>query len=125
MAAFAMVGKKLDIAVKSPTNDHAVEEINRLETQGFETSLYMVSQRSLDKAWGRYHDISQSESARGGLLDISDENLQEIVANVHTNGDIQTRLKSIFESHDTHQVSQIMETVFGSAIALGSSDVHF
>ncbi len=124
MAAFAMVGKKLDIAVKSPTNDNAVNEINRLEKDGYETTLSMVSQRSLDKAWGRYHDISQSESARGGLLDISDENLQEIVANVHKNEDVQARLKTIFESHDTHQVSKIMETVFGSAIALGSSDVH-
>jgi type IV pilus assembly protein PilB len=125
MAAFAMVGKKLDIAVKSPTNDLAVNEINRLEKDGYETTLYMVSQRSLTKAWGRYHDISQSESARGGLLDIADENLQEIVANVHKNEDVQSRLKTIFESHDTHQVSKIMETVFGSAIALGSSDVHF
>jgi len=124
MAAFAMVGKKIDIAVKSPTNDNAVNEINRLEKDGYETTLSMVSQRSLDKAWNRYHDISQSESARGGLLDISDENLQEIVANVHKNEDVQARLKAIFESHDTHQVSKIMETVFGSAIALGSSDVH-
>ncbi len=124
MAAFAMVGKKIDIAVKSPTNDNAINEINRLEKEGYETTLSMVSQRSLDKAWGRYHDISQSESARGGLLDISDENLQEIVAHVHKNEDVRERLKTIFESHDTHQVSKIMETVFGSAIALGSSDVH-
>lgn len=125
MAAFAMVGKKLDIAVKSPTNDRAIQEINRLETDGYETSLFMVSEKSLAKAWGRYHDISQSEVNRGGLLDISDANLQEIVANVHTNNDIRDRLTTIFGSHDTHQVSQIMETVFGSAIALGSSDVHF
>ncbi len=124
MAAFAMVGKKLDIAVKSPTNDLAVREINRLEKDGYETSLFMISQRSLDKAWDRYNDISQSESARGGLLDISDENLQEIVSHVHTNQDIQVRLKEIFEAHDSHQVSRIMETIFGSAIAVGSSDVH-
>lgn len=125
MAAFAMVGKKLDIAVKSPTNEDAIAETNRLENLGFETTFYMVSQKSLDKAWGRYNDISQSESARGGLLDISDENLQEIVATVHKNEDIQARLSSIFQAHDMHQISKIMETIFGSAIALGSSDVHF
>jgi type IV pilus assembly protein PilB len=125
MAAFAMVGKKLSVAAKSPTNPDVIEEINRLEGIGYDTSLYMTSMRSLEKAWGRYHDISQSETNRNGLLDISDENLQEIVASVHKNEDVSARLTSILEKRDSHQVSEIMETIFGSAIALGSSDVHF
>jgi type IV pilus assembly protein PilB len=125
MAAFAMVAKKLDIAVKSPTNQDTLEIVNGLEKQGFETTLHMASLRSLNKAWGRYKDISQSEAGKGGLLDISDENLQEIVANVHKDIDVSNRLKTIFEEKDSHQISKIMETVFGSGIALGSSDVHF
>ena len=125
MAAYAMVGKALDIAVKSPTNPDAITMINKLESQGFETKLNMVSNRSLEKAWGRYKDISASETARGGLLDISDENLQEIATNVHKNEDVKKRLEEIFKAKDNHQISKIMETIFGSAIALGSSDVHF
>lgn len=125
MAAYSMVGKKIEVAVKSPTNPATIAEVNRLESQGFETSLFMVSNRSLEKAWSRYNDISGSESSRGGLLDISDENLQEIAGTVHRNEDVQKRLTDIFETHDTHQISRIMETVFGSAIALKSSDVHF
>ena len=125
MATFAMVGKKLDIAVKSPTNPITIAEVNRLETLGYQTNLSMASSRSLKKAWGRYNDISASEAGRGGLLDISDENLQEIVNNVHKDIDVETRLKKIFEEKDSHQISKIMETVFGSGIALGSSDVHF
>lgn len=125
MAAYSMVAKKLDIAVKSPTNPETLEEVNRLEKEGFETTLHMASLRSLEKAWGRYKDISQSEASRGGLLDISDENLQEIVANVHKDSDVTERLNKIFEEKDSHQISKIMETVFGSGIALGSSDVHF
>ena len=125
MAAYAMVGKKLDIAVKSPTNQVALAEINRLEAQGFVTTLHMASSRSLHKAWGRYNDLSLSEAAKGGLLDISDENLQEIVANIHKDIDVENRLKKIFAERDSHQISKIMETVFGSGIALGSSDVHF
>lgn len=125
MAAFSMVGKKLDIAVKSPTNPNTIEEINTLEKQGFETRIIMVSFRSLKKAWDRYNDISASEQARGGLLDISDERLQEIVSSVHSNTDIQERLETIYGTRDSKQISQIMETIFGSAIGLGSSDVHF
>ena len=124
MAAYAMVGKKLDIAVKSPSNPDTMSELNRLEQAGYSTNLYMVSMRSLEKAWGRYRDLSSSEAARGGLLDIADENLQQIAASVHDNSDVKTKLEAIFGSNDSHQVSRIMETVFGSAIALGSSDVH-
>ena len=47
MAAFAMVGKKLDVAVKSPTNQDAVLELSHLEELGYETTTYMVSSRSL------------------------------------------------------------------------------
>jgi len=125
MAAFAMVGKKLDVGVKSPTNADVVAELSRLEELGYETTTYMVSSRSLEKAFGRYHDISASEASRGGLLDISDENLQRIAAEVHNNSDVKTRLDQIFSSKDSHEISEIMEIVFGSAIALRSSDVHF
>lgn len=124
MAAYAMVGKLLDVAVKSPTNPETLEKINQLETLGYQTTIHMTSLRSLEKAWGRYKDLSTSEGSRGGLLDITDEHLQEIVASVHTNQDVSDRLKQIFEQRDSRQVSQIMETIFGSAIALGSSDVH-
>lgn len=125
MAAYAMVAKKLDIAVKSPTNPKTLDQVNALESKGYETALHMTSGRSLEKAWGRYKDISQSESSRGGLLDISDEHLQEIVATVHKNEDVTARLQQIYDEKDSHQISKIMETVFGSAIGLKSSDVHF
>ena len=124
MAAYSMVGKKLDVAVKSPTNETAVAELSRLEGLGYETRLSMVSERSLAKAWSRYGDISASEVSRGGLLDISDAALQEIAANVHANADVQKRLADIFEKKNNHEISEIMETIFGSAIALKSSDVH-
>lgn len=61
MAAYAMVGKALDVAVKSPTNPDAINEINKLESKGFQTKIHMASLRSLEKAWGRYKDISASE----------------------------------------------------------------
>ena len=96
MAAYAMVGKSLDIAVKSPTNPDALEQINGLENKGFQTTIHMASLRSLEKAWGRYKDISASESGRGGLLDISDDNLQEIVGSVHKDADVQARLQEFW-----------------------------
>lgn len=124
IACFGMVGKKLSVAVQSPTDERAVEQIDILETKGFIIRLYLVSIRSLEKAWARYADVSGAERARGGLLDITDEGLQELAKQVRTNSDIKTMFMDMVNSKETHKVSKLMEIIFGSAIGTKSSDVH-
>ena len=55
IVCFGMVGKKLSVAVQSPTNEKAIEQIDILETKGFTIHLYLVSERSLEKEIGRAH----------------------------------------------------------------------
>ena len=125
MAGFQMIGKNIQVAVQTPANPGVPEKVKQLESQGWVVTLVLVSMRSLEKAWDRYRDISQAESARGGLLDISDAALQQISQEVKKNEDIKIRFQKILDTHDVHQITSIMELVFGSAIATGSSDVHF
>ncbi len=125
MAGFAMVGKHVDFAVQSPEGDGVQDQIKKLENQGFTVTLYLASMRSLRKAWGRYKDISQAEGSRSGLLDISDEALQKFSTEIKHNEDIKKYFDEIIEKKDVHQVTHLMELVFGSAIATKSSDVHF
>ena len=84
----------------------------------------MVSRKSLEKAWARYADVSGSLRTQGGLLDISQESLEQLVQSVHSNQDIQEIFTDMVESKETKKVSRIMEIIFGSAIATNSSDVH-
>ena len=51
IAPFAMVGKKLSLAVRSPATPEVLEQIDHLETEGFTIQLFLVSERSLEKAW--------------------------------------------------------------------------
>lgn len=124
IACFAMIGKKLSVAVKSPTSPKTIEQIDKLETDGFIIHLYLVSVRSLEKAWARYADVSGAERARGGLLDITDEGLQQLAEEVHTNADIKDKFIDMIQSKETHKISKLMEIIFGSAIGTKSSDVH-
>lgn len=124
IACFQMVGKKLSVAVQSPTDEHVIEQIDLLESKGFIIKLYLVSIRSLEKAWARYADVSGAERARGGLLDITDEGLQELAKVVHSNSDIKNLFMEMVNSKETHKVSKLMEIIFGSAIGTKSSDVH-
>lgn len=124
IACFAMVGKKISIAVQSPTAEKTIEQIDQLERQGYDIRLYLVSKKSLEKAWARYADVSGALRARNGLLDISDEGLQELAQTVHNNSDIKRIFLEVIESKETRKVSKLMEIIFGTAIGTKSSDVH-
>ncbi len=124
IAAFAMVGKKLSVAVQSPTKVETIEQIDILETKGFSVQLFLVSERSLEKAWARYADVSGALQSRSGLLDISDEELQKLAQIIHSNADIKNQFNAMIASGETHKISKLMEIIFGAAIATRSSDVH-
>ncbi len=124
IAVFGMVGKKLNVAVMSPTMPKTVEQIDILETKGYAIQLYLVSRKSLEKAWARYADVSGSLRSRSGLLDISDEELQRLATIIHSNDDIRELALSVMHSNEAKKVSKLMEIIFGTAIGTKSSDVH-
>lgn len=124
MAVFAMVGKKINVAVLSPIAPETIEQIDLLETKGFAIQLFLVSKRSLEKAWARYADVSGALHARAGLLDISDEELQRLATTVHSNSDIREAFLAMVHSGESHKISKLMEIIFGTAIGTKSSDVH-
>lgn len=124
IAGFQLIGTTLSLAVLSPRPDPVQEKIHSLQTAGYGIKIFLASQRSVEKAWGRYADISRSIGSRRGLLDVSPEALADIAAHVTANLQVTERLRAIAAEPDTHQVTRILETMFGSAIALGASDIH-
>lgn len=124
IACFAMVGKRISLATQSPMADATIDRINELEQKNYEVRVYMVSMRSLEKAWARYADVSGSARAEGGLLDISDESLQQLANTIKSNQDVKDAFLQVLRTQQMHQISKLMEIIFGSAIATKSSDVH-
>ncbi len=124
VAAFKIVGKTLHVATKNPNDPKAQAMKAVLEKKEYRPIFYLVSERSLEKAWDRYRDISQAELSRGSFLDISDEALQALTAEIKTNDDIRTRFLKIVNDKNAKRTSQLMELIFGSGIATKSSDVH-
>lgn len=124
IAAFKVIGKQLHVAARSPRRKETLAIIQRLLNKGYDITVYMVSQKSLEKAWARYDDISMASSTRGSFLDISQESLENIAERVKTNEDVQQLFKSARGDETAHKVSRLMEIIFGSGIATGSSDIH-
>ncbi|MBP6925508.1 MAG: type II/IV secretion system protein [Candidatus Pacebacteria bacterium] len=124
MAVFKAMAKNIHLAARSPLREATQDKINELMKQGYQISLYMVSQKSLEKAWDRYKDVSLAFETSGGLLDISEASLKDIIAHVKTNEDVAKLFTDVIEQKIAHKVSRLMEILFGSGIATGASDIH-
>ncbi len=123
VAGFKLVGNVLHIALRSPNLPETKELLQRLQKK-YEIVPYLVSRRSLEKAWHYYADISESENVKGGFLDIDQNNLKKIIENVKTNKDIEKIFLETLESDSKRKTSELLEIIFGSAIATKSSDIH-
>ena len=56
--------------------------IEKLKAQGYTPTMFMVSHESLNKVWARYKELSYSFETKGGALDISSDEINDLVKNV-------------------------------------------
>lgn len=124
LAVFNVVDKKLDVAVLSPENTDAKTIIKRLQEKGNVVKVFMVSHTSLEKVWARYKDLSYSFETKGGALDISNDQITDFLASVHTIGDVSTLINEVLSMKKAYRISRILEIILAGAIAIKASDVH-
>ena len=123
-APFRILGKDLHVAVFSPNKTGVDEMIKNLGTRGFKVFLYMASHASLEKVWERYKEISLTESARAGGLDVSGEVLTALGKEIKSVQDIPRIIETKTKGVKTHQVSRMLEVILAGAISIDASDVH-
>lgn len=124
MAAFALVDKKLKVAVHSPTDPKTLEVINDLTSAGYAPILHMASTQSLEKAWNTYKDISLAFETKAGSLDISSDQITEIVKTAKSLEDIKKIIEEILGQKKSYRISRILETILAGALATDASDIH-
>ncbi len=123
IAFFKMTGKHVYAAISGVANPETQALITKFETDGYMVSPYLVSKRSLNKAFDRYKDINLTRQS-SGLLDISEDALAQLTEQIKNNNDIAVRFNEIIKSREPRMVTHLMELVFGAAIATKSSDIH-
>ncbi len=124
IVAFKVTGKKLYIAVISPEKTQTKEIVSGLESRGYIPFIYMVSRASLDRALKRYKEISGSFETKAGILDISEEFLNEIAGKIKSVRDIRETVEGIMRQNKGHKISAMFEIILAGAIAVDASDVH-
>jgi type IV pilus assembly protein PilB len=124
IAVFESVGKKLSVAILSPNSQETKLILKSLEDRGYSLVVYMVSKASLDKAWSRYKDLSFAMETKAGSIDVSNDEIANLLKEVRTIEDIKIKIQDVLSMKKSSKISRIVEIVMAGAIATGSSDIH-
>lgn len=125
IAPFDLVGSRIKVGIISPRRQEIQNEIKDLERRGYIVSLHIVSTTSLQHAWTRYQDISFASSKKGGSLDISSEDIQEMMGKINTIDDVRLYVEEVMGESKSFRVSRIVEVILAGGMSVGASDVHF
>lgn len=122
---YKLIGKKLFLAVRSPGATGALEAKALLEGKGFEVTMVMASEKSIEKVWSHYQDLSFATQSRSGGLDIAPNVLKDLSDRIKTTAQAVTEIESAVNDKDAKQhISRLLEVILGTGIGLGASDVH-
>ncbi len=124
VAPFKLSGKKILIAVRSPSEELLRSLTEEAERRNLIPVFYMASLASLNKVWERYKEISMAESTQVGGIDISGELLLNTVKNIHKMQDIERLVSEVLKENKIHKISRLLEIILAGAIAIKASDVH-
>lgn len=122
--AYNRVDKRLEIAVLSPKNDATIALVDELTQKGFRVSQAMASINSLTRAWEMYKDLSFSSETKAGSLEVSSEEIADMLTKVQTVEDVKKTVADILSQNKGFRISKIFEIILAGALATGASDAH-
>jgi type IV pilus assembly protein PilB len=123
--AFAKAGNRLSIAVNNPNNPGLAPLLNDLGGRNFVVEQFLVSRKSIAKGLSRYADLTYTHQGRTGVFEISVDALAKIRSEITSIATLKTRLDAAMQEKSLERVPHVIETVFGAALALRASDIHF
>ncbi len=124
LVIFQKTGKKLDIGALSPNFEAAKNTIKEIEQKGYKINLFMVSEISLEKAWGKYSEVPEFVETTKGIIDISMEKLDEFMEKAKTLEDLKNIFNETTMSKKNRKISEILEIILAGAISADASDIH-
>ena len=87
-AGVDVIGRKLKVAVLSPSNEKTSLLLKKLGEDGYDVMPFVVSTTSLEKAFSRYKELSYSSEHKTLSLELSSEQLDEFLQKVQDLEDV-------------------------------------
>ena len=124
VALFELKNKNLSVALRTPNSPQTNKVVEELRGRGYQPSLFMVSRASLEHAWKHYQDISFATATGAGKLDVSDEEIAQLLGRLTSLQSLREAVSSTSGGDHSHHVTRILEVVLAGAMANGASDIH-
>lgn len=109
----------LQIAVRDPNLPKTKGLLNELEKK-YKTNLFLVSSKSLEKAFQSYKTIKVETAGISGRIEISLETIDKFKKELLNPSIIKERISALA----SHQASSFLELIIGGALSLSASDIH-
>lgn len=122
--AFSKAAHALSLAVHNPETPPLSKLLEELQTAGYTPTLYLASQKSLDKVFSRYQELSFATSTKPGIFSISADRLESIARKGGTKQALVDVLNEANEAKPLERVSALLELMMAGAFALRASDIH-
>ncbi len=123
-AAFALNQYDLSLATKDPSSPEFQRLAQELQQQRYRVTVFMCSSASLEHAWARYADITDSTAEKRGVFEINAVDVNRLMGEIKKKDDVPRILKTISTANNTRRISETLELIFAAGIALGASDIH-
>ncbi len=124
-AVFGRVGKKVNVVARAPENPKVKALVAKLQTLGYEVTLFIASGESLKRAFSRYDDLSYATETKAGVFEISSAEVEELLAKVTDLSDIGALVKEAIDLKKAYRITRILEVILAGGLATGASDVHY
>lgn len=124
VVAFDKSGKHLSIALRNPNSVPYAQIEHALEANGFILNRFLVSRKSLERAYARYAELSLASESKTGVFDIRGEELHELRGQLTSLASLRAQLDETLVAGARAQVSRVLEFVLATAFALRASDIH-
>ena len=123
IAGIELKERKIALAVLNPQSKKTQEAIGDLKNKGYESIIYVVSQRGLDHAWTFYRFVVKKGSEITSRVEIDKNELAELKDKIGSLG----KLKDLIEPLNKRgsDTEQLVEMILAGALANRASDIHF
>jgi len=124
IVVFQSVGKKISVALVNPEILKAKQIIEDLKSKRFMVEIFLVSPKSLEKAFSRYAELPAFEEIKSAMVAVSQKRLDEFQVKVKKISDLKVLLTGIGTTEESRKVSEVLEMIIAGALALDASDIH-
>lgn len=124
IVVFSGTGKEINVGLKNPGLQMAKNLIKKLQEDGYKTQVFLISSKSLGKAFERYKEVPEFIETKRGTIDVSIEVMEEFLSQADTLSKLKEMFLERVKSGENRKISELLEIMISGALRSDASDIH-